>query len=662
MRKHGQNIITVLAALTLLGGCMAGSGDGKGPDGDEGKEDRWNSRNDPSRFDGEFNYHLTDLPMSGSAEREAWPSTYWPTYEDSIQARWQSGQLSPAEKYDVAFNGWTPAADFMSLRPFDRDNPVPGTGWDAAYYTSLGPLASYVSQNMGNRADRDQAVAAMGRPTGEWDVETWFGLCHAWVPAALLEDRPLRPVTYNGVTFEVGDLEALLIATYNRASADMIGGRCNTGSGDTTVERDATGRAVDVDCRDTNPGSFHVIITNYLGLLNRGFAEDRTYDYQVWNQPVQGYEITRQEEITVAQANELLGATGDTYTYNADAAKLYRVHTTLSWVTESHASTTPNDTSRYTRQDRYTYIIEVDAAGKIIGGEWFGSSRTAHPDFLWNPRRITRSAVPNLSVNDVRMLIAMSRAEPMEPSGGDSLVADGQGGIAIPDNDANGIVSNATISGSGVIATVGVAVDITHTYIGDLQVVLEHGGNSRTLHNREGGSADNIARSFDVVGFEGADPNGDWALRVVDLAGRDVGTLNSWRLTLGVTGGTPTPPPPVTGQRFAGAGGIAIPDNDPNGVTSEANVAGVTAGSVSIEVNITHTYIGDLVIKVSHAGRSWTLHDQDGGSDADIARTFPLDATGNAFSGDPSGAWTLSVSDNAGIDVGTLNSWAVLVN
>lgn len=664
-----NRILGLLAILTMLGGCAMEGAAGKGEEDGAGKEDRWNSINNPERFEGEFNYHLADLPMSGTAERESWPSTYWPTYEDSIQTRWQRTgdamrDLSPAEKYDMAFNGWTPTSEWMALRPFDRSNPVPNEDWDPAYYDGLGPLARHVSQNMGNARDRQLAITHNGvLPSGtEWAVETWWGLCHAWVPAALLEDRPLRPVTYNGVRFEVGDIEALLIAAYNRASADMIGGRCNLGSGETTVERDEQGRAIAVECRDSNPGAMHVILTNYLGLRNRGFAFDRTYDYEVWNQPVTGYEITRQEEITVAQANELLGLTGDTYTLNTDAAKLYRVHASVSWVTESHASTTPNETSRYTRQDHYTYILEVDSNDRIIGGEWFGGSRTRHPDFLWNPRRITRSSVPNLNITDVRMLVEMSRAEPTMPGGGgSSLTADGQGGIAIPDNDATGITSVANVTGTGVVATVSVDLNVTHTYIGDLMIELEHGGVRRTVHNREGGGTDNIVRTVNVVGFEGAAANGEWRLIVSDRAGRDVGTLNSWRINVGATGGTPTPPPTDMARRFDGMGGIAIPDNTPAGISSTANVSGVSSGTVAIEVAITHTYVGDLVVTVEHQGRTWKLHDQAGGSADNLRQTFTLDATGNAFTGDPSGTWTLRVSDNANIDTGTLDSWAVVV-
>lgn len=671
MGRTIRQIITLLATITMLGGCaMEADAGNKGDDiGGEGKEDRWDWRNNPERFDGDYNYHLADMPQSGTAERDAWPSTYWATYEDSINVRWQTtgnfaDDLSPAQKYDMAFNGWTPSAEFEALRPFTRSNPVPGDDWDTSYYDGLGPLASHVSQNMGNRGDRELAVELMGAPedADDYPTQTWFGLCHAWVPAALLEDRPLRPVTHNGVTFEVADMEALLIAAYNRAGADMIGGRCNAGHGDETVERDENGRAVDLDCRDTNPGSMHVIITNYLGMLNRGFAIDRTFDYEVWNQPVAGYDITRQDEISVEDANELLGLTGDTYTYNEDAATLYRVHTSLHWITESHASVTPSEASRYTRTDRLTYILEVDSEGKVIGGEWFGSSRTRHPDFLWNPRRITRSSVPHLSISDVRMLIEMSRQTPTMPTMGDELVADGQGNIAIPDNDAAGIESNATITGDGVVASVSVAVDLTHTYNGDLLVTLSHNNITRTLHNREGGSSDNIARTFTVVGFEGAAAAGEWTLHVSDHAGRDVGTLNSWNLTVGATGGTPTTPPATTEMRFAGQGGVSIPDNNSTGITSDASVTGVTDGDVSIEVNLTHTYIGDLIITVTHNGRTWKLHDQEGGSDSDISETYSLDATGDAFSGDPSGVWTLSVSDNANIDTGTLDNWSVIVN
>lgn len=669
MTKKALTILTLMMSLTgLVMGCspLAMSGKG-GPDGAAagGKEDRWDWRNDPRRFSGELVYDLADLPREGRAEHESWPSTYWPMYEDSINHRWRNNELSPAEKYDQAFNGWTPTEEFMELRPFDRNRPA---DWDQEYYQQLGPLANHISANMGNRSDRElSAEAEDGRPE-EWDVETWWGLCHAWVPAAMREDRPLRSVEYNGVTFHVADLEALLIAAYNRAPAAMLGGRCNDGHGDddrdgAEVERDENGRAVDSQCRDTNAGSFHVIMTNYLGLRQEAYAEDRTYDYEVWNQPVVAFEVTKLEEIDLARANELLSVTGDTYQYNEDAVTFYEVNANTTYITESEASIDPADASRFERTDRYTYILELDADGKIIGGEWTGATRSNLPDFLWNPERLSRSSVPHLDLDKVRMLVRMSRDSEEQPAGGsttDGVTVNGAGGLDIPDNDASGASQTVVVSDDFTVGSVTVDLDISHTYVGDLTVALVHNGVERSFYNRVGGSGDDIQESFVVPGFNGESAAGEWKLVVVDNARLDTGRLNAWRLTVNPAGeDAPTVEPGERGdtQTFTGTGGVAIPDNDENGISSRIEVPNGTTGRVEVRVDIAHTYRGDLRVTLSNGSQSFTLSDREGGAADNLVDTFPVDA-----SGDLGGTWTLTVSDHANIDTGTLNSWALLVH
>lgn len=83
------------------------------------------------------------------------------------------------------------------------------------------------------------------------------------------------------------------------------------------------------------------------------------------------------------------------------------------------------------------------------------------------------------------------------------------------------------------------ALDITHSWIGDLRVVLvAPSGRSVPLHNRSGGDADNLIRSWSsaqqgelavLVGEPGA---GGWTLQVADLEARDVGKLNHWGLRI----------------------------------------------------------------------------------------------------------------------------------
>lgn len=76
-----------------------------------------------------------------------------------------------------------------------------------------------------------------------------------------------------------------------------------------------------------------------------------------------------------------------------------------------------------------------------------------------------------------------------------------------------------------------VAVDIRHTYKGDLRVdLVAPDGSIYNLHNRSGGSADNIIGTFNV-NLSSEAINGTWRLRVNDNAAGDTGYINSWSIT-----------------------------------------------------------------------------------------------------------------------------------
>ena len=103
--------------------------------------------------------------------------------------------------------------------------------------------------------------------------------------------------------------------------------------------------------------------------------------------------------------------------------------------------------------------------------------------------------------------------------------------LAIPDN-ARAVSDTITIPDSGTATSVSVAVDITHTYIGDLVIdLIAPDGTTQTLHSRTGGSANNIDWTY-TPDLGGAEIAGDWILRIRDRATHDTGTLNSWTLTI----------------------------------------------------------------------------------------------------------------------------------
>ena len=105
---------------------------------------------------------------------------------------------------------------------------------------------------------------------------------------------------------------------------------------------------------------------------------------------------------------------------------------------------------------------------------------------------------------------------------------------SIPDNNATGITSTITVSGrsGNAPSNTQVAVNVVHTYSGDLSVELLAPDNTvYTLQNRTGGSADNIVKTF-TTNLSGETINGAWKLRVKDRARTDTGYINSWSITM----------------------------------------------------------------------------------------------------------------------------------
>ncbi|MEU7601527.1 M28 family metallopeptidase [Streptomyces sp. NPDC040724] len=105
--------------------------------------------------------------------------------------------------------------------------------------------------------------------------------------------------------------------------------------------------------------------------------------------------------------------------------------------------------------------------------------------------------------------------------------------VNIPDSPAAAVSSPITVSGvaGNAPATTKVDVNIVHTYRGDLVVdLVAPDGTVYNLHNRTGGSADNLVQSY-TVNASSEVANGVWNLRVKDAAAQDVGYINSWKIT-----------------------------------------------------------------------------------------------------------------------------------
>ncbi|EGZ05421.1 hypothetical protein PHYSODRAFT_533879 [Phytophthora sojae] len=322
----------------------------------------------------ELETDITKLPTKYQHDPIPWPSSYWPVYADSLNYKWAKGQPSPAEKYATAFgHDATKMMDAISAKNgIDSQSKRKKCTTDA----ECKPL-------------KDGSVCAKrnGQESG-YCIPTWFGICHAWAPAAILEAEPTCAVERNGTKFEPYDIKALITLAYDGSKIPTIftGSRFN-GNDNAPNNTDEYGRFFDDRRRDISPGYFHVAVTNIMGRFNHSFVVDITAGNEVWNQPVRSYEILRLSWTTPkAAAKKYFNV--DKYPFNDAATKIAVVTTRFSWIVESGVNgplVATGIVDKYTTSADYEYILETDETYQILGGEWLSGSKANHPDFLWLP-------------------------------------------------------------------------------------------------------------------------------------------------------------------------------------------------------------------------------------------------------------------------------------
>ncbi|WP_448556657.1 M6 family metalloprotease domain-containing protein [Thalassotalea montiporae] len=111
--------------------------------------------------------------------------------------------------------------------------------------------------------------------------------------------------------------------------------------------------------------------------------------------------------------------------------------------------------------------------------------------------------------------------------------------LAIPDNSRVGIQDVISIDAQGEIAGVSVAVDINHSYRGDLMIQLvAPSGEIVVLKNVESDARSNVKFIYTpestptLNNLIGSEIKGDWILQVRDLWSEDQGILNTWSLEI----------------------------------------------------------------------------------------------------------------------------------
>jgi hypothetical protein len=250
-----------------------------------------------------------------------------------------------------------------------KANTTPWSGywWPLWEGRLLGPLGKYDQYTGRRAADYERSHNPPGRG------EKWWGYCHAWSAACVMEKEPNRPrtITANGrqITLTVGDMKGLLTAAHSQDASNMDGRR-NDGPGiDPDMAPDLVWRVVD----------------RYIKKQGIPVVMDIDPGRQVWNHPCYAYRI------------ESTSMGGDSY----------RAYMTL-WFADD--SVPPDYVGTKVKRKTYQFTYRKRGGNVLAGsGRWEGSSVNDHPDFAWYPY-LTRSSNPQIDYKKVREMLGLSLA------------------------------------------------------------------------------------------------------------------------------------------------------------------------------------------------------------------------------------------------------------
>lgn len=192
-------------------------------------------------------------------------------------------------------------------------------------------------------------------------TEDWEGLCHGWAGASVNHKEPEPRIMLNPdgveIYFGASDIKALLSYAYSKIlirDEDSLGKRC-----------EEKGEDEDRCNEDLGALSFHVVISNKIGLRGQSVILDIDRYKEVWNHPVKSYEAKVLKSINTPKGRRIEIKTKLTYIDVIEKNSWERQRTLRSYMT-------------------VRYELELDKRGNIIDGKWLSRER---PDFIWTIQR-----------------------------------------------------------------------------------------------------------------------------------------------------------------------------------------------------------------------------------------------------------------------------------
>ncbi|MFI5389774.1 MAG: hypothetical protein ACHQYQ_00320 [Bacteriovoracales bacterium] len=313
---------------------------------------------------------------------EPWSGYFWSMSRGLLGNRYADRKFNREHSWEDRFEYVTenPASD-----EDDIDSLSPSEKYELLIGNKNGNLTSFMWE------EGKKEIAKYKK------IRDLSGLCHGLAMASMKYPWPqiaIKVKSADGkyrIKFYPEDIKALGIFLWSgdNIPSRRLGGRCELPSPST----DSIGRIKNPDCRDPNPGAFHLALINRLGLQKKSLIMDSATDAEVWNYPIVGYKFTFFNPETSKQSSKIKNTMIRLADFKNDKFSQFRspgteyivgVETKVDYLTHGDPEQEDKDSRRDAKSIYaiYRYDLELDVNGRIIGGEWYSNR---NPDFLWFP-------------------------------------------------------------------------------------------------------------------------------------------------------------------------------------------------------------------------------------------------------------------------------------
>lgn len=345
--------------------------------------------------------NILSLPLSGTATRKPWSSSYFPVRNGIISVRYNTNPfntIGSVNNVGVFGRYYTLVQSINKYsQPRDHGRIVGSRAFESFVNQNYSPSEKYdllvgdTSYTLTNFLKRRSASMATNG-----DVPSWFGICHGVAPATYFFNKPNRPVTVlaadgeTRITFLPDDIKALASQFWAQAKyrTRFMGGRCNH-------TKFTPGWYSDPGCKSLNPASVVITLGNVLGRQRRNFVLDPNSDPEIWNEATYAYEMRYYNPVTNRFSGNPLASKisigqirssrnaflrkvaanatrATTHIVGVFARITYAINNQLRW-----GHTSNPDQSKTQGLDA---VLELDRNNNIIGGEWKTDS---YPNYMW---------------------------------------------------------------------------------------------------------------------------------------------------------------------------------------------------------------------------------------------------------------------------------------